>query len=154
MTQRIVDTEFDRKLLVSFIERHDLPFTANISKGGQRSIKQNRLQRLWLNEIAEQLPDDNAEGWRAYIKLHFGVPILRAADEEFQTTYDRVIRPLPYEDKLACMKVPIDFPVTSRMNTIQKKQFLDAVYHHFVSERGLALTLPPDPSLASYEEQA
>ena len=152
MTQRIVDTEIDRKLLISFIGNHDLPMTVNITKGGQRSIKQNRLFWLWLNEIAEQLTEDDVEGWRAYCKLHFGVPVLRAADEKFREMYDRIIRPLDYPDKLDCMRVPIDLPVTSQMNTRQKRRFLDAVYHHFTVDRGVVLTLPLDKSLTSYEE--
>lgn len=160
MTQRIVDDELSRKLLISFIERHDLPFTANVSAGGARSIRQNRLQRLWMNEIAEQLPEYSAEGWRGFCKLHFGVPILRDADEKFRDEYDRVVKPLPYETKLACMTVPIDLPVTSRMNTRQKKAYLDAVHLHF-SERGVVLTIPKDegdwrpaPPAEVYEENA
>jgi len=160
MTQRIVEDEFSRSLLISFIERQELPFTANISTGGHRSIKQNRLQRLWMNEIAEQLPEDTAEGWRGFCKLHFGVPLLRDADERFREEYDRVIKPLAYEQKLACMMVPIDLPVTSRMNIRQKTAYLDAIHRHF-AERGVSLTipddaglsaLPPNPPMSAYED--
>lgn len=161
MTQRIVETDFDRKLLINLITRHELPFTVNVSTGGRRTIKQNKLQRLWMNEIAEQLPEYTAEGWRGFCKLHFGVPILRDADEEFCRAYDEHVKPLPYETKLACMMVPIDMPVTSRMNTIQKKRYLDAVHLHF-SERGVVLTIPPDkdvgwrpaPPVEVYEEES
>jgi hypothetical protein len=148
VTQRIVENEYARKLLISFIESQELPFTANISAGGHRSIRQNRLQRLWMNEIAEQMPEETAEGWRGFCKLHFGVPILRDADEKFRAEYDRVIKPLPYEQKIACMMVPIDLPVTSRMNTRQKTQYLDAVHRHF-AERGVALTIPVDAGLSA-----
>lgn len=148
MTQRIVETDFDRKLLVSFIERQELPFTVNITSGGRRSIKQNKLQRLWMNEIAEQLPGtfESAEHARGYCKLHHGVPILREADETFRDHYDRVLRPLPYETKLACMMVPIDLPVTSRMTTRQLTAYLDAVHREF-SSQGVMLTIPEDKSL-------
>lgn len=148
MTQRIVEDEFSRKLLVSFIERQETPFTVNVSSGGRRSIKQNKLQRLWMNEIADQLSGsfESAEHARGYCKLHHGVPILRDADETFREHYDRVLRPLPYETKLACMMVPIDLPVTSRMNTRQLTQYLDAVHRDF-SGQGVVLTIPEDKSL-------
>lgn len=160
MVQRIVEDDFGKKLLVAFIERHETPFTVNISTGGRRSIAQNRLQRLWLQEIAEQLPDENAEGWRAYCKLHFGVPILRDADEVFREHYDRVVKPLPYATKLECMKTGVDLPVTSRMNTKQLTQYLDDMHRHF-SGLGVVLTIPEDKSLGwrpslpveAYEEQ-
>ena len=162
MTQRIVEDDFSRRLMISFIERQEMPFTVNISAGGRRTIKQNRLQRLWMNEIHEQLPGESAEHWRGYCKLHFGVPILREADEVFREKYDEHLRPLPYEAKIACMMVPIDFPVTSRMNTKQLTQYLDAVHLHF-SAQGVVLTIPedqalgwrPSPPIEAYvEEQA
>lgn len=161
MTQQIVDDDFSRRLLISFIERQNYPFTVNITDGGRRSIKQNKLQRLWMNEIAEQLPGtfESPEHARGYCKLHHGVPILREADETFRDHYDRVLRPLPYETKLACMMVPIDLPVTSRMNTKQLTAYLDAVHLDF-STKGVALTIPEDkalgwrpaPPVESYEE--
>lgn len=160
MTQRIVEDEFSRKLLVSFIARQELPFTANITTGGRRSMKQNRLQRLWMGEIAEQLPGsfESPEHARGYCKLHHGVPILRDVDETFHEHYDRVLRPLPYETKLACMMVPIDLPVTSRMNTKQLSRYLDEVHRDF-SSQGVVLTIPPDkdgwrpsPPIEAYEE--
>jgi hypothetical protein len=101
------------------------------------------LQRLWCREAAEQLQDETAEQKRGYCKLHFGVPILRMEDEEFCEVYDRVIRPLLYEQKLALMMVPIDLPVTSRMKTRQKKDYLDAVYQHFTGQ-GVKLTEPEE----------
>jgi len=161
VTQRIVEDEFARDLLVNFIKRQAVPFTVNISVGGRRSIKQNRLQRMWMGEIAEQIPGsfESAEAARGYCKLHHGVPILRDADEAFREHYDRVLRPLPYETKLACMMVPIDLPVTSRMNTLQLTAYLDAVHREF-SGQGVVLTIPedkslgwrPSPPLEAYEE--
>jgi len=143
MTQRFVETEQARDMAVRFLQSHPLPFSMSVNKGGKRSSQQNRLQRQWMNEIAEQLPEYTAEGWRGFCKLCFGVPILRSDDEEFRAAYDEKIKPLPYETKLACMSVPLDIPVTSRMNTRQKKQYLDAVHAHF-SERGVMLSNPDD----------
>lgn len=134
-------------MLLRFIEQHELPFTVSISKGGKRSLRQNSLQRLWLNEIAEQLQGQTAEEWRGFSKLHFGVPILRAEDEEFCAVYDKVIRPLPYEQKLLLMQVPIDLPVTSRMNVHQKHRYLEAMQKYF-AEQGVVLS---DPALQGVE---
>lgn len=117
-----------------------MPFTADIQSGKKRSIDQNKLQRMWVMEIAEQL-GETAEYWRAYCKLHFGVPVMRAENELFAAKYDEYIRPLPYETKLAFMAVPLDFPVTRIMNTKQKTAYLDAINRHF-AEQGVTLTQP------------
>lgn len=141
MPTRIIETEHDRKMLVRFIEAHKLPMSVNIVKGRKRSDEQNRLQRLWVQEIAEQLGDCTAEEIRGYAKLHFGVPILRNENEEFARDYDEMIRPLPYEYKLKMMQVPIDIGVTRIMTTKQKTDYLDAIWRHF-SEQGIVLTDP------------
>lgn len=140
----IIKSEGDRALIRDAIAKRKLPFTVNIAQGKGRTHEQNKLQRLWVKEAAEQLGDETAEEKRAYCKLHFGVPILRAENEEFCEKYDRLIRPLPYEVKLEYMAAPLDFPVTRLMTTKQKKQYLDAVYQHFRS-LGVVLTEPnPD----------
>lgn len=92
-------------------------------------------------EAAEQLQDETAEEKRAYCKLHFGIPILRAESDDFRDTYDRIIRPMSYEQKLELMAAPIDFPVTRIMTVKQKTQFLDAVFGHYTS-LGVQLTMP------------
>jgi hypothetical protein len=104
-------------------------------------VEQNRLQRLWINEIAEQLNDRTAEEIRAECKLTLGVPILRAENEAFCEAYDRHIRPLPYEQKLALMAEPFDFAVTRLMTTEQKTRYLDAMHRHY-SAQGVILTDP------------
>lgn len=143
MTTRFLETDADRRLLIRFIEEQALPLTVTIGKGGKRSIAQNRLQRLWLNEIAEQLGDQTAEEVRGYCKLTIGVPILRAENDGFRERYDAIVRPLPYEQKLALMMEPIDLPVTRIMTTKQGTAYLDGVHRHF-SEKGIALTDPGD----------
>ena len=83
----------------------------SMTKGAPRSIEQNKLQRMWMNELEEQ-GDMRAEEYRGYCKLHFGIPILRAENEVFCEKYDRLIRPLDYEVKIEYMMAPFDFPVT------------------------------------------
>ena len=143
MTERVLETEHDRKMLIAFIEQQKLPLTVSISKGRHRSTEQNRLQRQWLNEITEQLGDQSAEEWRGYCKLVFGVPILRQENEKFCEAYDKHVKGLPYEQKLAFMMEPLDFPVTRLMTTPQKTAYLDAICKHF-TEQGVVLT-DPDP---------
>lgn len=140
MTAYAIRTEYDRQQALKNVSARELPFTLNINKGAPRSIEQNRLQRLWMVEAEEQ-GDMTAEEYRGFCKLHFGVPILRAENEEFKKIYDEVIRPLDYEKKLSFMRVPIDLPVTSQMTTKQKTKYLDLVYNHFL-ELGFVLTEP------------
>lgn len=152
MTTRFVESEADRRMLIRFIEGQPLPLTVSLSKGGRRTLKQNKLQRLWLNEISEQLGDQTPEEVRGYCKLTIGVPILRTEHDGFRERYDAIVRPLPYEQKLALMMEPLDFPVTRLMNTKQATSYLDGVHRHF-SLRGIVLTDPGD-LLANVERQA
>lgn len=141
MPTRFIETNSDKAMLVRFIESQPLPFAASITRGGKRSLEQNRLQRLWLNEISEQMGDRTPEEIRGYCKLHFGVPILRDQDEVFREKYDKAVKPLPYEQKLAIMTEPLDLPVTRLMTTKQHASYLDAIHKHF-SEQGIVLTDP------------
>jgi hypothetical protein len=147
MTTRVVSSPFDRQLLVQFLETQKLPFTVDVTRGKRRSVEQNRLQRLWLNEISEQLGDRTAEEVRGECKLTIGVPMLRAENEAFREKYDAFVRPLPYEQKLAFMMEPLDFPVTRLMTTDQKRRYLDSLYRQY-TERGLVLTDPKPLSAA------
>lgn len=144
----MIITAHSKRQLISAIEQQQFkyPVTVDITQGRKRSVEQNQLQRLWLNEAAEQLKDESAEDKRAYCKLHFGVPILRNENKEFKRQYDKVIRPLSYEDKLEIMKVPFDCPVTRLMKTGQKKRYLDDMWHFFTN-LGVRLT---DPDEAKY----
>ena len=141
MTSRSVTSEFQRDALIKLIQAQKLPFTVEITKGKRRSTDQNRLQRMWLNEIAEQMGDRTPEEVRGYCKLVLGVPILRAENEGFCERYDAVVKPLPYEQKLAIMMEPLDLPVTRLMTTDQHTRYLDAIWKHW-SDQGVILTDP------------
>lgn len=141
MSTRILETDQEREMFVRFINAYKLPCTVEITKGKRRSVEQNRLQRLWMNEIAEQLGDTSAEEVRALCKLTMGVPILRAENDRFAEQYDQFVKPLPYDHKLQIMAEPLDLPVTRLMTTEQKTRYLDHVYRHF-TEKGLILTQP------------
>ena len=139
MTTRFLETDHDRRMLIRFLEDQPLPVTVSLTKGGKRSLRQNKLQRLWINEIAEQLADQSPEEVRGYCKLTIGVPILRAENETFRERYDAIVRPLPYEQKLALMMEPLDFPISRLMTTKQATAYLDGIHRHF-SEKGIVLT--------------
>lgn len=141
MAPRFIQSEYDRQQIVRFIEQQKLPFSVSVERGRKRSLDQNRLQRQWQREISEQLGDRTPEEVRGHCKLHHGVPIMRHASDGFRETYDRVIRPLPYEQKLALMMAPLDMPVTRLMNTRQHTEYLDAIHREF-TQMGLVLTDP------------
>lgn len=141
MTSRIIETEFDLENYTRFLKSLQRPLTVSVAQGRKRSVEQNRLQRLWINEIAEQLGDQTPEEVRGYCKLRIGVPIMRAENEVFCEKYDRIIKPLPYEAKIEMMMEPLDFPVTRYMTTKQKTAYLDGIHEHF-ADQGLILTQP------------
>lgn len=141
MAERMILDETGRRLLLRYIEGLKLPFCISITDGRRRSIEQNRLQRLWCNEIAEQLGDRTPEEIRGYCKLTIGVPILRAENDSFRRQYDAVLKPLSYEQKIMIMMMPLDLPVTRLFSVKQKSAYLDGVYQHF-TEKGLVLTMP------------
>lgn len=140
---RIVETEQDRHMALLWLQSRKPPFTITLTEGKHRSTHQNRLQRQWVKEIAEQLGDQTAEEVRGLCKLQFGVPILRRDNEAFRIAYDEMLKPLPYAMKLKLMCEPFDFGVTRLMTTKQKTEYLDAIHREF-SGRGVILTDPED----------
>ena len=147
MTSRTITNDYEHRQLIKLLQGRKRPFSVEIIDGRKRSVEQNRLQRLWIKEAAEQLGDRTQEELRGWCKLHHGVPILRAENEQFREAYDRVIRPLPYEAKLAAMMVPLDMPVTRIMTVQQKTQYLEAIERHFL-EQGIVLTIPHEREAA------
>lgn len=144
MTTRVIVTEQDRQGLIRLLQTRELPFTVEVVKGKRRSVEQNRMQRRLISEIAEQI-GETTEEVRALCKLTIGVPILRAESEMFCQKYDEIIRPLPYETKLAMMKEPFDFPITRLMTTRQKTRYLDEIQRHFGGQ-GVVFQVGNDPT--------
>lgn len=142
-TTRFVEDDRQREMVLRLLKEQATPFTVTIARGKRRSSSQNRLNRLWAGEIAEQLGDQTPEEVRGLMKLQFGVPLLRAENEAFAEAYDRVVKPLDYETKLGLMCEPLNFPVTRLMTTDQEHRYLNSVYQFF-TEKGVVLTVPPD----------
>ena len=130
-------------MLIKFIKNHAVPFAISIYEGHKRTLAQNRLQRLLVNEIASQWPGVTTEEVRAYCKLTIGIPILREASEVFREKYDRLLKPMTYSQKIELMQEPIDLPVTRIMTVAQKTDYINKIYEHF-TEKGFYLTRPED----------
>lgn len=141
MTSRVLFTDSDREQFKRLLDSQKLPCTVTVVKGKKRTPEQNRTQFMWFEEIDEQLPGESANYWRGYCKLRFGVPILRRDNPEFCEKYDRIIKPLPYEDKIELMMEPMDFPITRLMSTAQMSEYEDALFRHF-ADQGVVLTVP------------
>lgn len=108
----------------------------NVKTGKDRSLDQSALTHVWYQQIARELQEDDALGWKCFCKLTFGVPILRTEDAEFKAFYDVTIKSsLSYEQKLAAMKF---MPITSLMMVQQLTKYADAMQKHFLA-RGVIL---------------
>ena len=141
MTTRPIKNEADLKLLTVYLEQRKRPFTVEVTDGRDRSAEQNKLAFKWYKEIAEQ-SGEAVDDVRARCKLEIGVPIMREASDKFRATYDRLIRPLDYADKLALIR-DTDMPVTRLMGVGDMSRYMDAVFQRH-AEFGIALTVPED----------
>ncbi|AHD10039.1 hypothetical protein [Phaeobacter gallaeciensis] len=149
MATRVLNSKEGIGPLADFLGARDkFPLTITITKGAARRGRQNRLAQRWFTDVSRQKEDETHEEVRAYCKLHFGVPILRAENEAFRQSYDRTMRPLDYETKLAAMK-NLDIPVTRLMTVKQMTAFMDEMQRHW-SGLGFRLT---DPEALKYEEE-
>lgn len=113
-----------------------------VREGKDRSYHQNALSHAWYEQLARELPDDDAAGWKCYCKLHHGVPILRDEDAEFRAAYDASIKGMTYEQKLQVMRI---LPVTSLMSTTQLSKYLESVKADF-GRRNVELLFPLEPA--------
>lgn len=113
----------------------------------KRSISQNALQWRWCADAARQ-GDQSAEDYQAFCKLHFGMAIMCRDDERYAEACRAVLGELTYEQKLALMRHPFDWPVTRAMTKKQKTEYLDRVHQHFT---GLGFQLT-DPAVHGIDE--
>lgn len=140
---RTVKTATEMLQLCQFLQQlTKYPVTVTVKPGSEpRSNKQNRLFWQWMSDLEAQ-GDQTSQEYRAYCKLHFGIPILRAESPEFREQYERLIRHrFDYAEKLALMVEPHDYPVTRIMTVKQEKLMLDKIWNHFTG-LGLVLTDP------------
>jgi C-terminal processing protease CtpA/Prc len=148
MPTKIIREPGHVEALANMMRGRRLPITVTWTQGAPRSTAQNRLAQRWFTDIATQLGDQTHEDVRAECKLRFGVPILRAENEAFRLSYDRVIKSLTYEQKLEAVKA-FDLPVTRLMTSKQMTAFMDEMQRHWVGQ-GVRLT---DPEALKYEQE-
>lgn len=148
MAHRIITNPTELDAFVTLLASLKLPVTVEWVMGRDRTKEQNRLQFLWAREAAEQRGDRTAEEQRNEWKLRFGIPIMREDSPEFRETYDRLIKPLSYPQKIAAMEL---ISVTSLMKVKQMVRYLDAIERE-CAEEGVKLT-NPDPELAAYHSR-
>ena len=111
----------------------------DIRTGKRRSDDQNRLSHEWYEQVARELREHDALDVKCECKLLYGVPMLRAEDEDFREMYDGMVKErFSYEEKLQLMKW---IPVTSLMNTDQLSRYLEAVQSAY-AKRGVILEFP------------
>jgi hypothetical protein len=135
-------------MLADILRQCKLPITVSWTVGAPRKNAQNRLAQRWFTDIANHFGDRTHENVRAECKLRFGVPILRAENQAWRLSYDRVMKPLDYETKLAAIEA-WDLPVTRDMNVKQMTAFMDAVQREYTPQ-GVYLT---DPERLKYEQE-
>jgi hypothetical protein len=145
MPHRVINDASELDALSGLLGGLGYPLTVEWVKGRDRSAEQNRLQFLWAREAAEQRCDRTAEEQRNEWKLRFGVPIMREDSPRFRETYDGLIKPLTYEQKIAAMEL---ISVTSLMKVRQMVRYLDAIERE-CAEEGVKLTAP-DSDLSAY----
>lgn len=148
MTKHILNSEIGLQSFIGTLRElwHSRRYLEiSVKEGKGRSIEQNAVMHGWFGQVARELREDNARGVKRFCKLHFGVPILRAEDDDFRAAYDRVIKPLPYADKLVAMDI---LPVTSVMTTIQLDACMTDIQDHY-AKQGVALAYPKDKEKAA-----
>ncbi|RMH96416.1 hypothetical protein [Stutzerimonas nitrititolerans] len=108
----------------------------SLRPGKDRTLDQNALWFALYERIAQMTQIGDTEDARRYCKLHFGVPIMRAADADFRDGWNRMFLHLAYEQKLELMGScslfgPDGFPVTRLFNRAQGIAYTDRIVEEF-----------------------
>lgn len=104
--------------------------------GKDRTLDQNALWFAMYQRIAQMTEIGDVEDARKYCKLHFGVPIMRKADEDFRHAWGVSFLLLTYETKLELMGPcalfgPDGFPVTRLFDRAQGIAYTDKIVSEF-----------------------
>lgn len=140
MAERVVINSLDslgraiRELTKEFREHKYL--TLSWRRGKNRTLDQNALWFALYQRIAQMTEIGDVEEARKYCKLHFGVPIMRAADADFRDGWGRLFLHLSYEQKLELMGPcslfgPDGFPVTRLFSRAQGIAYTDRIVEEF-----------------------
>ena len=139
---RILERKEDVENFVAWLRKQALPLRVSATRGALRSLAQNKLQGLWIKELATQMHETPSDV-RAFLKLTIGIPILRENHPGLREKYDKLLKPMSYENKLAMMQEPMPVPVTSLFTSEEMTEYLDRV-QKWASSQGFELT---DPSV-------
>lgn len=112
---------------------------ADLKFGRDRTADQNALIHVWFAQIARELREDDSAGWKAYCKLHHGVPILRL-DSDFRDLYDATFKLMSYEQKLLAIRL---LPISSTMSKEQLSKYAESIQADF-AKRGVVLEFPAE----------
>lgn len=109
--------------------------------GKDRTLDQNALWFAMYQRIAQMTEIGDVEDARRYCKLHYGVPIMRKANELFRNAWNTSFLMLTYETKLEYMGDcalfgPDGFPVTRLFDRAQGIAYTDKIVAEW-SERGV-----------------
>jgi len=104
-----------------------------------RSADQNALSHAWYAQVSRKEGEYLPGEIKRLCKYHFGLPILRADDAEFNHVCNVAIDVLAYEDKIKAMEY---LPVTSRMTTTQLSEYLKCIQKHYAGR--VCLEFPGD----------
>lgn len=141
----VVRTPADWETLEKRLLAMTPPLTISIMEGAKRTNPQNDLQHAIYEEVAKQLGDRTAEDAKKESKLRVGVPILRRDDAKFRAIYDEKVKDVySYEQKIAMMGEPFNFPVTSRFTTKQSAEYTEALARYWAEAHGVYVKLPGD----------
>ena len=104
--------------------------------GKDRTLDQNALWFAMYQRIAQMTEIGDVEDARRYCKLHFGVPIMRKASEDFRNAWNVSFLLLTYETKLELMGEcalfgPDGFPVTRLFDRAQGIAYTDKIVAEF-----------------------
>jgi len=113
----------------------------SIRPGKDRTLDQNALWFAMYQRIAQMTEIGDVEDARRYCKLHYGVPIMRKADEDFRQAWNVSFLMLTYETKLELMGPcalfgPDGFPVTRLFDRAQGIAYTDKIVADW-SQRGV-----------------
>ncbi|WP_416425614.1 hypothetical protein RAM80_07610 [Pseudomonas sp. App30] len=111
----------------------------SLRPGKDRTLDQNALWFAFYQRIAQMTQIGDVEDARRYCKLHFGVSILNAEDEDFRNAWFRTMKHLSYAEKLDlmgdCKLFGTDgFPVTRLFNRAQGVAYTDRIVADFTAK--------------------
>jgi hypothetical protein len=117
--------------------------TVSVKQGKQkkRSLSVNALQSVWIKEVSEW--SGHTEQYvRSHDKLEFGLPILRAGENEAATAMNWMLKKIGFDEMSPKQQMVIvdQFSVTSIMTTEQHREYRNAV-QAFYADAGLILVV-------------